>query len=96
MPRNGVTEQPRSSGLGKLSLEFALNGRLHRLGIARRLIVVDNDACRSKLAHSVALFLLRPAFPALRRTSRAAAIGTYPGLRAWAILLGHFMASACL
>ena len=40
---------------GKAALEFALKGRPKQLGIMWRLIVVDNDTCRSKLAHSVAL-----------------------------------------
>jgi hypothetical protein len=63
---------------GKAALEFALKGRPKQLGIMWRLIVVDNDTCRSKVAHSVALLFLRPAFPELRRTSRAAAITNLP------------------
>src|SRR5260370_34064629 len=44
-------------------------------------------------AHSVALFLLRPAFPELRRTGRADFVmHGFPGLKPWAMLCRHFMA----
>ena len=42
---------------------------------------------------SAALLLLRPTFPELRRTGRVDLFWVVsPGLRTWAILLGHFMA----